>query len=218
MTRILLLSPADADLLSGGLPDGLLDGDTRIVHRMVPYASCPPVGAHDWALADLAVLAAGQRAQEEGFDAVCLADSGDYGANALRSVVDIPVVAAGRSAMLHALSLGARFTVLATERDHVRIKKLVHDYGFGGQCAGIRLAGRDGVPREDLAGQADVIVLAGETRELRTDLPGGVPAVDPVALAVKLAESFVGLGLTHSRIAYPEPQTRKAELIEAIAR
>lgn len=218
MTRILLLSPADADLLSGGLPDGLLDGDTRIVHRMVPYASCPPVGAHDWALADLAVLAAGQRAQEEGFDAVCLADSGDYGANALRSVVDIPVVAAGRAAMLHALSLGARFTVLATERDHVRVKKLVHDYGFGGQCAGIRLAGGDGVPREDLAGQADVIVLAGETRELRTDLPGGVPAVDPVALAVKLAESFVGLGLTHSRVAYPEPQTRKAELIEAIAR
>lgn len=217
MTRILLLSPADADLLHGGLPDGLLDGDTRIVHRAVAYASCPPVGAHDWALADLAVLAAGQRAQEEGFDAVCLADSGDYGANALRSVVDIPVVAAGRSAMLHALSLGARFTVLATERDHVRVKKLVHDYGFGGQCAGIRLAGGDGVPR-DLAGQADVLVLAGETRDLGADLPGGVPAVDPVALAVKLAESFVGLGLTHSRVAYPEPQTRKAALIEAIAR
>lgn len=216
MTRILLLSPADADLLSGGLPDGLLDSDTQIVHRVVQYASCPPVGAHDWALADLAVLAAGQRAQEEGFDAVCLADCGDYGANALRSVVDIPVVAAGRASMLHALSLGARFTVLAAERDHVRLKKLVHEYGFGGQCAGIRLAGRDDVP-QDPAGQADVLVLAGETRNARADLPD-VPAVDPVALAIKLAESFVGLGLTHSRVAYPEPQTRNAALIEAIAR
>lgn len=216
MTRILLLSPADVDLLSGGLPDGLLDADTQIAHRAVAYASCPPVGAHDWALADLAVLAAGQRAQEEGFDAVCLADSGDYGGNALRSVVDIPVVAAGRASMLHALSLGARFTVLATERDYVRVKKLVHEYGFGGQCAGIRLAGRDGVP-QDPAGQADVLVLAGETRNARADLPD-VPAVDPVALAIKLAESFVGLGLTHSRVAYPEPQTRKAALIEAIAR
>ncbi len=216
MTRILLLSPADVDLLSGGLPDGLLDSDTQIVHRAVAYASCPPVGAHDWALADLAVLAAGQRAQEEGFDAVCLADCGDYGANALRSVVDIPVVAAGRASMLHALSLGARFSVLTTGRDHARIGKLVHEYALDGQCAGVCMTGRDG-GAPNLAAGADVLVLAGATRNAPPGWPE-VPMIDPVPLAVKLAESFVGLGLTHSRVAYPEPQTRKAGLIEAIAR
>jgi len=33
----------------------------------------------------------------------------------------------------------------------------------------------------------------------------GVPAVNPVKTAVKVAETFIDLGLTHSKVAYPNP-------------
>ena len=88
MTRILLLSPADLELPDDVIANGVTDSDTEIVHRRVIYPSVPPIGAHDWTLADLAVMAAGQNAEAEGFDAVCLADFGDYGANALRSLME----------------------------------------------------------------------------------------------------------------------------------
>ena len=214
MTRILLLSPADLDLPDNIVAPGVMDSDTEIVHRRVAYPSCPPIGAHDWTLADLAVMAAGQNAEAEGFDAVCLADFGDYGASALRSLLDIPVVAAGRAAMLHALTLGARFTVLADERDYVRTKKTVHEYALDAQCAGIHRL-KPGTDIAAMAGDPEVLVLAGAARN--ETLEGlTIPVVDPLPLVLKLAESLVGLGLTHSRQAYPAPQMRKADLITAI--
>ena len=211
MTRILLLSPADANLAPDSAFSGITDPGTTIIHRRVAYAACPPMSAHDWALADLAVLAAGQHAGAEGFDAVCLADSGDYGANALRSVLDIPVVTAGRAAMLYAMTLGARFSILTTERDHIRLKKTVHEYGLGAQCAGVHRSepGETAMP-PPLCG--DVAILAGVTRPCGA----AIPLVDPVPLVVKLTESFVSLRLSHSRQAYPAPQVRKKALINAI--
>lgn len=215
MTRILFLSPADLDLPDDVAAAGVTDSDTEIVHRRVAYPSCPPVGPHDWTLADLAMMAAGQNAQAEGFDAVCLADFGDYGANALRSLLDIPVVTAGRASMLHALTLGASFRVLATERDYIRTKKIVHEYALDAQCAGIRLF-KPNTDLVEMAAQAEVLVLAGATHDARLEALN-IPIVDPLSLVVKLAESLVGLGLTHSRRAYPAPQVRKAELIAAIS-
>lgn len=214
MTRILLLSPADIDLLPEGLPGGITDADTEIVHRRVPYISCPPVGAHDWTLADLAVMAAGQKAQSEGFDAVCLADFGDYGANALRSLLDIPVVTSGRAAMLHALTLGGRFSILATERDINRVRKTVHEYALDAQCAGIHVL-RDGGDLATLGNTSEVLIFAGAAR-LAGATGVAVPVVDPLPLVLKLAESLVGLALSHSRRAYPAPEKRKAALIEAL--
>lgn len=40
--------------------------------------------------------------------------------------------------------------------------------------------------------------------------------VDPGPLVVKVAESLVGIGLTHNRPACPAPQLRKPGLIAAI--
>lgn len=212
MTRILLLSPADLDLPVDVLASGVLDADTQVEHRRVTYASCPPVGAHDWALADLAILAAGQDAQAHGFQAVCLADFGDYGANALRSVLDIPVVTAGRTAMFYALTLTERFSIAATDRDLARAKKLVHEYGLDARCRRIDPAGADTAPAE----WPEVTIMAGNAHRSMAR-SGPATLVDPVAVSLKMAESLVGLSLTHSRRAYPEPQVRKSELIAALS-
>jgi allantoin racemase len=44
----------------------------------------------DYTLADLGMLEAGLEAAEEGYDALCIDTMSDSGANALRSMIDIP--------------------------------------------------------------------------------------------------------------------------------
>lgn len=218
MPRILLLATDEA--VAGPFT---VDSDTQVVARAVPGLPGGFDSAHDWALADLASLAAGQNAEAEGFDAVCLADSGDYGAGALRSVLSVPVLAAGRNAMLHALTLGSRFVVLAPASGSVRAKKLVQEYALTDQCAGVHacsepagaLATAQRAIDED---GADVVVAATQDAALAELLAQRlpVPVVDPVSLGLKLAESFLGLGLSQSRRAWPEPQVRKPALVAAL--
>ncbi|WP_332694133.1 aspartate/glutamate racemase family protein [Bosea sp. (in: a-proteobacteria)] len=229
MPRLLMI------LAVGGGPADLgsaVDSDAIVTIRRTDAALAGFASAHDWTLADLAVLAAGQGAESEGFDAVCLGDFGDYGAGALRSVLRVPVVAAGRSAMLHALTLGSRFSVLVPAAGYTRAKKLVTEYGLAAQCASVRafpaaegeqsgpafaaaLTAAKACVEED---GADVLCLASTgddlAAQLAAELP--VPVIDPARLTLKLAESFLGLGLSQSRRSWPEPQVRKPELVEAL--
>ena len=218
MTRLLMLATGAIDRSAF-----TVDSDTEIVLRTVPGLPEGFDSAHDWALADLAVLAAGQGAEAEGFDAVCLADFGDYGAGALRSVLAVPVVTAGRSAMLYALTLGSRFAILAPSLAYPRAKKLVQEYGLSGQCAAVRSF--ETAPEVLMAARlcieedgADVLCLAGQDTALAARLSAElqVPVVAPARLVLKLAESFLGLGLSQSRRSWPEPQVRKPELIAAL--
>jgi allantoin racemase len=234
MTRILTVLPHWDDMDAASAAPLGLDPDTEIVFRHAPIGSPRGLSAHDWALADLAVLAAGQTAADEGFDAVCVGDFGDYGTGALRSVLAIPVLGTGRCAMLYALTLGTKFSVVAPASAHQRCKKLIGEYGLDRQCASVRtIAHPDdkesgGLFHAALATArlcveedgADVICLgsAGENdlaKQLMQALP--VPIIDATALAYKLAESCLGLALSHSRRAYPEPLVRKAGLISILA-
>jgi allantoin racemase len=67
---------------------------------------------HDFALADGAMFEAGVSAEEDGYDAVCINTMSDSGVNALRSVLDIPVIAPAKASYLMCLLLGSNFGVL----------------------------------------------------------------------------------------------------------
>ncbi len=233
MTRILMLTLREQKT-DTGVFSAALDTDTHVTQRAVEVAPDTTSSAHDWALADLAILAAGQEAESEGYDALCVGEIGDYGVGALRSVLSIPVIGAGRSAMLHALTLGNRFSILVPASRYYRVKKLVGDYGFDRQCASVRPLPVGASDNEEAAfphilteaqaclneDGADVLCLdtasPASASRLSTDL--GVPVINPQSLSLKLAESFLGLHLNHSRVAYPEPQVRKQALITAIAK
>lgn len=67
--------------------------------------------------------------------------------------------------------------------------------------------------------KADVILLGSTTMHqahayLRERLP--VPVINPGPLSYKLAEAALGLGLTHSRVAYPVSPAAKLDLIQAM--
>jgi allantoin racemase len=195
---------------------------------------------HDWAIADLALFEAGKSAQEEGYDAVCIDTMSDSGMNALRSVLDIPVIGPGRASYLMALLLGNRFSVLTQWDPWIGLyKKGLAEYGLADKCASIRsinmppdvenlLGGKEEVVFPALRDAAmrcidddgaEVICMGSTTMHqavpyLQKNLP--VPVINPGPLTYKLAELVLGLGLTQSRKAYPKPNVPKFEMLTAM--
>ncbi|MBE0582849.1 MAG: hydrogenase expression protein HupH [Desulfofustis sp.] len=194
---------------------------------------------HDWLLADVSIFEAGMTAQEEGYDAVCIDTMSDSGMNALRSVLDIPVIGPGRTSYHMALMLGNKFAVLTQWDPWINLyKKGLQEYGLADKCASIRsinvppdvknlLGGKEEVifPQLLEAGLrcvedgADVICLGSTTMHqshayLAKNLP--VPVINPGPLTYKLAETVLELGLTHSRKAYPKPNVPKPAMTKAM--
>ena len=154
-------------------------------------------------------------------DAVVLAGFGRVGIDALKEALTIPVVSISEASMAMACLLGHRFTTLTMLQQFIPYQQdLVRYYGFEAKCASVRainvnveecVTERERTLRELSAeirkvvaeDRAEVVILAcaglcGYDQDL-TKL-AGVPVLDPVAVAVKVAESFVGLGITHSKI------------------
>lgn len=195
---------------------------------------------HDFVLADLSMLAAGLDAQAEGFDAVCIDTMSDSGVAALRSVLDIPVFGPGKVSMLTALMLGDRFSIITmASRWKPLYKKALDELGMHHKCASIRsievspdnqglLTGKEDTVFPLLAAAArtaietdgaEVIILGSTTMHqahayLARELP--VPVINPGALVCKIAETALGVGLTHSRKGYPKPMHPQPEMIAAM--
>jgi allantoin racemase len=195
---------------------------------------------HDYVLADFAMLDAGLEAAEEGYEAICIDTMSDSGANALRSMLDVPVIAPGRASYLTALMLGHRFSVLTQWDGWIALYgKGVREYGLEQHLVSVRsintppdvenlLGGKEEVvfPKLRDAGLqcvqdgADVICLGSTTMHqahayLSENLP--VPVINPGPLTYKLAETMLSLGLTQSRHAYPRPNVEKLAMIQAMA-
>ncbi|MFF7329328.1 aspartate/glutamate racemase family protein [Streptomyces sp. NPDC008150] len=170
------------------------------------------------------------RTYREPYDAVVMAGFGEHGREGARELVDVPVVDITEAAAHLACLLGRRYGVVTTlERSCGQIEDSLETAGVGRNCAAVvgtglgvldladtgrtRAAFVTAAERARQAG-AEVLVLgcAGMTglqREVGEKV--GLPVVDGVTAAVKLAESLVSLGLTTSRAgswARPLPKRR----------
>jgi allantoin racemase len=154
-------------------------------------------------------------------DAVVLAGFGRVGIDALKEALTIPVVSISEASMAIACLLGHRFTTLTMLRQFIPYQQdLVRYFGFEAKCASVRaidinveecVTNRAQAMRE-LTEQirsivsedrAEVVILAcaglcGYDEDLSR--LAGVPVLDPVAVAVKMAESLVSLRLVHSKV------------------
>ncbi|MFD3500328.1 aspartate/glutamate racemase family protein [Streptomyces sp. NPDC058676] len=166
------------------------------------------------------------------YDAVVMAGFGEHGREGVRELVDVPVVDITEAAAHLACLLGRRYGVVTTlERSCGQIEDSLELAGVGRNCAAVVGTGLsvldlgDGDPKrtetaflaaaeQACRAGAEVLVLgcAGMTGLQRTvGEKLGLPVVDGVAAAVKLAESLVALGLTTSRAgsyAKPVPKRR----------
>ncbi|MEW1717969.1 aspartate/glutamate racemase family protein [Streptomyces sp. NPDC093109] len=164
------------------------------------------------------------------YDAVVMAGFGEHGREGARELLDTPVVDITEAAAHLACLLGRRYGVITTlDRTRDQIEDSLRTAGVDRNCAAVVSAGlgvldlRDerrtteafltAAARARDAG-AEVLVLgcAGMTGLQRTVGERlGMPVVDGVGAAVKLAESLITLGLTTSRTggyARPLPKRR----------
>ncbi|MBL9062239.1 aspartate/glutamate racemase family protein [Tabrizicola sp.] len=156
-----------------------------------------------------------------GFDAVIIACFDDTGLDAARCLTDRPVIGIGEAAYHFASMLANKFSVVTTlARSVPALEHNLHKYGLAARCARVRSSevavlelehpGSDACNRisaeigraiEEDRAEAIVLGCAGMA-DLADRLADehGLPVLDGVTCAVRLAEAMVGLGLRTSRL------------------
>ncbi len=167
----------------------------------------------------------------EGCDAYILACYGDPGLQGAREATTRPVLGIGEASLYTASILAARFSVVTViPRIRTMIEEMVAGYGFSHKCVSVRTtpyyvldierdpngamqALRDEARRAMEEDNAEAILLgcagfAAFADDLEKDL--GIPVLDGVVCAVKLAEALVELGKTTSKhFTYRPPETKR---------
>ena len=94
---------------------------------------------HDYLLGDIALFEAAMSAQDDGYDAVCIDTMSDSGMNAMRSVLDIPVIGPGRACYLMALMMGNKFSIVTQWDGWIPLyKKTAQEYGMSDRLVSVR--------------------------------------------------------------------------------
>ena len=169
-------------------------------------------------------------AEQDMADAVIIDCMEDPGVEEGRRLVTIPVIGPGHAAMTLAVALGYKFSILYPLQQTTLIERLVAHHRLSSMLASIRYltGGLEGIRSGDsttlkileqtalsaiIEDGAHVIIpactltshLAPQLQERLREKGHPVPVVDGPSTAVKLAEGLVDLGLSPSRVSYPEP-------------
>ena len=217
-----------------------LSSNLNFTFRPVKAAPRNYISQADMVMADIGILEAGLSAEEEGFDAVCIDTMSDSGVAALRSILRIPVVGPGRVAMLEAMMLGSRFSIVTMWQKWRHLyEKTISDLGISHALASVRsidvapdnqalLGGKedDIFPLLEAAARqaiiedrAEVIILGSTTmHQAHTHLVAAldVPVINPGPLTYKTVESLLSLGLSHSLASYPKSLVSRNEMIKSM--
>ena len=184
-------------------------------------------GYYDEAFAVSGLLAEIAKGEAQGVAAHIIACFDDTGLEAARSLARAPVIGIGEAAFHLASMLGHRFSVVTTlSRSIAAIETNLLKYGLHARCAKVRASEvpvlkledpdsnashqiGDEIERAKREDRAEAIVLgcAGMADlAARLTEKHGIPVVDGVASAVKLAEAFGTIGLRTSKIgSYASP-------------
>ncbi len=223
MPRLLVLNPNTTGAMTRAIGEAaraVAAADTEIVARNPDSGPASIESPYDQALCLRPMLEEVARGAREGCAATVIACFDDPGVAAARCLVDGPVIGVAEAAMHVAGMIADRFAIVTTGRPAVPgIEELVQRYGAARSCVGVGAADvkvlallrpspatyrriRDTAAGLIRAQHAEAIILgcAGMSAlgpRLAREL--GVPVIDGVAAAVKLAESLLALGLATRR-------------------
>ena len=185
--------------------------------------------AYDAAMEVPKDLKCAMAAEKAGYQALIISCAGDPGANPLREVVKIPVISPGATAKNICSLLGKRFSILTPGKGAVRrpelhekesFQKLISVHPLGFSIAELRKQSnidrvyeamiREGKKAIEDYGAHSLTFGCMSLGFLMLDdkltKVLGIPVVNLVKTAVKTAEMFIDLGLTHSKVAFPMPK------------
>jgi allantoin racemase len=204
---------------------------TEIIAVNPPDGPVSIEGYYDEAFSVPGLLAEIAKGDASGVSAHIIACFDDTGLDAARCISPAPVIGIGEAAFHLASMLGHRFSVVTTlSRSIAAIENNLLKYGLAGRCAKVRACEVPVLSLDDPASdaamrigaeielakqqdRAEVIVLGcAGMADLATRLSKrhGLPVLDGVASAVKLAEAFGALDLKTSKIgayALPRPKS-----------
>ena len=229
--RLLIVNPNTTVSMTekiGAAARAVASPGTEIV-AVSPKSGPPSIeGYFDEVFAIPGLIAEMQAAGE--VDATIIACFDDTGLDAARSYSPAPVIGIGEAAFHMASLIAGKFSTVTTlARSVPAIEHNLVRYGLMSRCARVRASdvavldleipgspARARISREiDKAideDHAEAVVLGcAGMADLAADLSRehGLPVIDGVAAAVKLAESLVGLGLrTSKRGGYAAPRTK----------
>ena len=167
------------------------------------------------------------------YDAVIQAGFGEHGREGLQELLEVPVVDITEAAGHLASLLGREYSVVTTlDRTVPLIEDRLKLAGLDARCASVRSSGLTVLQLEEdpelavkaIVREAEIAVrqdraeviclgcggMAGLDDAVRAST--GVPVVDGVTAAVKLAESLVALGLSTSKVrTYAPPRPKRIE-------
>jgi allantoin racemase len=186
-------------------------------------------------LFDMYVAEAAFRSEEEGYDAVIMDTVSDSGLYAIRSRLNILAVGPGLVSYAVGIMLGKRFSIITMwDRWRHLYEKNLDIYHLWDKCASVRavnippdvealFTGKEEEMFEKLTAEArkaidedgaGVILLGSTTMHQAGDymaehLP--CPVVNPGPVGIKLTETLLQLGLRHSKVDFPSPDTIQDE-------
>lgn len=171
-----------------------------------------------------------------GYDAVIIACFDDTGLDAARCLTDRPVIGIGEAAYHMASMVSNTFSVVTTlARSVPALEHNLRRYGLSARCARVRSSevavleleqpGSDArhrisaeIGRAVVEDRAEAIVLGCAGMADLADalaVEHGLPVLDGVSCAVRLAEAMIGLGLRTSRLGgYAPSPAGKLEAID----
>lgn len=231
--RILIVNPNTTVAMTetiGRAARAVAAAGTEIVAVNPPDGPVSIEGYYDEAFSVPGLLAEIAKGDASGVSAHIIACFDDTGLEAARCISPAPVIGIGEAAFHLASMLGHRFSVVTTlSRSIAVIENNLLKYGLAGRCAKVRAcevpvlslddpasdaAARIGAEIE-LAKQEDraeaIVLGCAGMADLAANLSQrhGLPVLDGVASAVKLAEAFGALGLKTSKIgAYAPPRPK----------
>lgn len=187
-------------------------------------------GSADEALAVPAMLAEIRRGEAQGVDAFVIACFDDPGLHAAREVAKGPVIGICQAAVQVAMIISRRFSIVTTlPRSVPIIEEIVQAYGAGHCCRSVRAIDLPVLALEEEPERAETLLIreierarfddraeavilgcAGMSRLCeRLTLATGVPVIDGVTAALKIAEAMVGAGYATSKVnAYDYPRQK----------
>lgn len=175
-----------------------------------------------------------EAARHRDIDGIIIACFDDTGLDAMRCLVDVPVIGIGEAGYHAATMLSHRFSVVTTlSRSVAGISDNLKRYGLIAKCASVRatdipvLKLEEGDPaclddiRAEIAAaieqdKAEAIVLgcagmADLMQQLSNEF--GIPVIDGISCAVGMAEALVAAGLSTSKVGAYAPAVDKKSTI-----
>jgi allantoin racemase len=162
-------------------------------------------------------------AEREGYNAVVISSSVDPGLESAREMCEIPIMGLGESSMLLTCMLGMRFSVILYDgRVQPLIEKNVRKIGLEKRFLSVRSMDKQAkgkwskldsaklfheIEKAVDEGAQAIIVDEAAAFEINQSIQKKVkvPILNPLSVALKMAEVFHSINLSHSKLCYPKP-------------